>query len=127
MNERGVQARPNIYRDILGTVIKTIRERNNVSQIRRFSVYFLHAVQEHMKHHRDQYYYMAKAARPVAKPAAGSPARNFQAHRPRSGSHHRHALGIEPRPAIAWRPATADSIPFTRFFHRHNPPRSFAL
>jgi hypothetical protein len=66
MNDRGVKARPEIYRGILRTVIKTIRERGNVSRIRRFSVYFLHSVQEHMKHHGDQYYYTAKAARPIA-------------------------------------------------------------
>jgi hypothetical protein len=50
MNERGVKARPDVYRGILRTVIKTIRERGNVSQIRRFSVYFLHSVQAHIKH-----------------------------------------------------------------------------
>lgn len=67
MNDRGVKARPEIYRGILRTVIKTIRERGNVARIRRFSVYFLHSVQEHMKHHGDQYYYTAKAARPIGE------------------------------------------------------------
>jgi hypothetical protein len=65
LNERGVKAPASAYRRILGIVIGTIRQKGNVSRIRRFSVYFLHAVQEHMKHHGDQYYYMAKAARPI--------------------------------------------------------------
>jgi hypothetical protein len=65
MNERGVKAPASLYRRILQTVIDTIRQKGNRSKIQRFSVYFLHCVQEHMKHHGDEYYYQAKAARPI--------------------------------------------------------------
>jgi hypothetical protein len=66
MNERGVKAPASLYRRIIQTVIDTIRRKGNRAKIRRFSMYFLHCVQEHMKHHGDEYYYQAKAARPIA-------------------------------------------------------------
>jgi hypothetical protein len=65
MNDHGVKAPAAVYRQILGTVIGTIKRHGNRAKIQRFSVYFLHSVQEHMKHHGDQYYYTAKAARPI--------------------------------------------------------------
>lgn len=65
MNERGVQAPASLYRRILAIVIETIKRKGNRAKIRRFSVYFLHSVQEHLKHHGDEYYYEAKAARPI--------------------------------------------------------------
>jgi hypothetical protein len=66
LNDRGASALPSKYRAILHEVITTIKKKGNRGQIRRFSVYFLHCVQEHMKHHGDDYYDDAKAARPVA-------------------------------------------------------------
>jgi len=66
MNERGVRAPASLYARILGNVISTINLHGNLGEIDRFSVYFLHSVQEHMKHHGDQYYYEAKAARPIS-------------------------------------------------------------
>lgn len=65
MNDHGVKAPASVYRQILGTVIQTIKRHGNRAKIERFSVYFLHSVQEHMKHHGDQYYYTAKAAQPI--------------------------------------------------------------
>lgn len=66
LNDRGAVALPSKYRAILRTVVGTIKAKGNRRQIRRFSVYFLHCVQEHMKHHGDDYYQDAKSARPVA-------------------------------------------------------------
>jgi hypothetical protein len=66
MNERGVRLPASGYRRILGKVIDTIKRHGNREKIQRFSVYFLHSVQEHMKHHGDEYYYETKAARPIS-------------------------------------------------------------
>jgi hypothetical protein len=66
MNDRGVRLPASGYRRILGTVIGTIKRHGNRAKIQRFSVYFLHSVQEHMKHHGDEYYAAAKAARPIS-------------------------------------------------------------
>jgi hypothetical protein len=66
MNDRGARLPASGYRRILGTVINAIKRHGRRAQIQRFSVYFLHSVQEHMKHHGDQYYYMAKASRPIS-------------------------------------------------------------
>jgi hypothetical protein len=51
---------------ILRTVIETIVAKGNRAKIERFSVYFLHCVQQHMQHHGEQYYDLAKAARRAA-------------------------------------------------------------
>ncbi len=66
LNDRGARALPSKYRQILRIVIQTIKAKGNRAKIHRFSVYFLHCVQEHMKHHGDEYYQAAKSARPVA-------------------------------------------------------------
>ena len=58
-----VSATLSVYRRALGTVIKTIREKGNLAKIERFSLYFTHCVQEHMKIHGAEYYELAKAAR----------------------------------------------------------------
>lgn len=53
------------YRRILNTVTATIKRHGKQVKFRRFSLYFFKAVQEHMDHHGDQYYYAAKV-RPVS-------------------------------------------------------------
>lgn len=65
LNERGARLPAAQYRRILQTIIDTIRRRGNRDRVRRFSVYFLHCVQEHMGHHGEEYYYAAKDPRPV--------------------------------------------------------------
>lgn len=47
------------------TVINTIRRHGKRDRIARFSVYFLHCVQEHMRHHGEEYLQAAKAPRAV--------------------------------------------------------------
>lgn len=63
LNERGVKMPAAKYRAILGTVISTIKRHGNRAKIERFSAYLLHSVQEHMRHHGEEYYYAAKDAR----------------------------------------------------------------
>jgi hypothetical protein len=65
MNILGARLPASGYRRILGTVIDAIKRHGNRAKIQRFSVYFLHSVEEHMKHHGDEYYYASKAARPI--------------------------------------------------------------
>ena len=74
LNERGVKAPASMYRKILQTVIAGVKRHANRARIRHFGLYFLHTVQEHMRHHGDAYYYNAKAARPIGSllPAATS-------------------------------------------------------
>lgn len=62
----GVTATDDLYRRVLATVIETIKRHGNLRKIERFSVYFLHAVQQHMDHHGEKYYEDAKAARSAA-------------------------------------------------------------
>jgi hypothetical protein len=62
----GVNATDSLYRRILKTVIETIVAKGNRAKIERFSVYFLHCVQQHMQHHGEDYYDLAKAARRAA-------------------------------------------------------------
>jgi hypothetical protein len=65
LNDRGARVPASKYRAILATVISTIKAKGNLAAIERFSVYFLHCVQQHMAHHGDGYYYAAKELRPV--------------------------------------------------------------
>jgi hypothetical protein len=65
MNERGAKLPASGYRRILGKVIGTIKRHGNQVKFRRFSLYFFKAVQEHMNHHGDEYYYEAKV-RPIS-------------------------------------------------------------
>ncbi len=67
MNKRGAKLPASGYRRIIGTVISSIKQRGNVARIRRFSIYFLHSVQEHMKHHGDEYYEAAKDVRRIGQ------------------------------------------------------------
>jgi hypothetical protein len=52
-------------------VIRTIKAKGIWAKIDRFSVYFLHRVQEHMRHHGDEYYQEAKSAVRCAAAARG--------------------------------------------------------
>lgn len=71
------------YAQILKTVTETIVAKGNRAKIQRFSVYFLHCVQEHLKHHGEEYALSAKAARRLTDmlPAAVRDARIINADR----------------------------------------------
>jgi hypothetical protein len=62
----GVTATDSLYKRVLKTVIETIVAKGNRTKIERFSVYFLHCVQQHMQHHGEEYYDLAKADRHAA-------------------------------------------------------------
>lgn len=63
----GVKAPDSVYAKALKTVIETIVAKGNRSRIERFSVYFLHCVQEHLKHHGEEYYEAAKVSHRTAE------------------------------------------------------------
>jgi hypothetical protein len=63
----GVKAPDSVYGNALRTVIETIVAKGNRAKIERFSVYFLYCVQEHMKHHGEEYYDAAKASLRLAE------------------------------------------------------------
>ncbi len=67
MNDLGAKLPASAYLRILGIVIDTIKRHGNRAKIQRFSVYFLHVVQEHMKHHGDEYYEAAKDVRRIGQ------------------------------------------------------------
>lgn len=58
----GINTPDSLAATILHTVIQIIIEKGRRSKIQRFSVYFLHCVQEQMKHHGEEHYETAKAA-----------------------------------------------------------------
>ena len=66
LNERGVTATASLYRRVLRTVIDAIKQHGRRDKIDRFEIYFLDCVQKHMKHHGEEYYEAAKAARSAA-------------------------------------------------------------
>lgn len=67
LNRHGAKLPEPQYQQILQTVIDTIKAHGNRAKIRRFSAYFLHAVQTHMQHHGEEYYQASKRL-----PAAGA-------------------------------------------------------
>jgi hypothetical protein len=61
LNDRGAVALTAKYRGILHTIMNTIRRKGNRAVVRRFSIYFLKCVQEHMHHHGEDYYNDSKS------------------------------------------------------------------
>lgn len=58
----GVSTPATLSSAILSNVVQTIVKKGNRAKIERFSVYFLHCVQEHMAHHGEEYYERAKTS-----------------------------------------------------------------
>lgn len=58
----GVKAPDSVYSNALKTVTAAILANAKLAKIECFSVFFLHCVQEHMKHHGEEYYEAAKAS-----------------------------------------------------------------
>lgn len=65
LNRKGAKLPAAKYRAILQTVLDAMKRHADRAAIRRVSAYFLHAVQEHMKHHGEEYYLAAKQLRPA--------------------------------------------------------------
>jgi hypothetical protein len=65
LQERGAALPASRYRIILLTVLVGIEQHANRAEIHRMAVYFLHAVQEHMKHQGERYYEEGKTPRGI--------------------------------------------------------------
>jgi hypothetical protein len=63
LDDRAVGLSEARYTAIVTEIIRTVNAHGNLSQIRSPGRYLLHAVQEHMRHHGEDYYETAKATR----------------------------------------------------------------
>jgi len=80
LHQRGVSLPTERYEALLLTVLRGIVEHAQAADIRSFGRYFLHAVQQHMRHQGESYYNEGKALRRVVedvmhglrKPIAGA-------------------------------------------------------
>ncbi len=63
LDERKVRLSAARYREILAGIIRGIKRCGTKGEIRRFSVYLLHCIQEHMRHHGEDYYDEGKRTR----------------------------------------------------------------
>jgi len=63
LKERGVGLPAARYKALLTEVIRTINAHGNLKAVRSPGRYLLHAVQEHMKHHGEDYYEVGKRFR----------------------------------------------------------------
>jgi len=63
LDERVVRLTATRYKELLNTIISTIVRHGDVSKVRSFGRYLLHSIQEHMRHHGDEYYDVGKASR----------------------------------------------------------------
>ena len=63
LNQRGVGLPSARYQEILTTIIRTINAHGNLAKINSPGRYLLHAVQEHMRHHGEDYYEAGKKTR----------------------------------------------------------------
>jgi hypothetical protein len=63
MVELGVWLPDKRLREILGEIIKGIKQKGNTGAVKHFGAYFLHSVQAHMKIRQDHYYQEGKTAR----------------------------------------------------------------
>lgn len=70
--KRGVGLTEADHRKLLTEVIRTIQHHGDTRRIRLFGRYFLHCVQEHLKHHGEDYYDSGKALRSIADAAVDS-------------------------------------------------------
>jgi hypothetical protein len=70
--DRGVGLTEADHRKLLTDQIRAIQHHGSTSSIRFFGRYWLHVVQEHMKHHGEDYYDSGKKLRQVAEAAVDS-------------------------------------------------------
>lgn len=61
MTGKGMAVPPKRYREILLGVFNTIKIHGNTDNVRYWPAYLLHSVQEHFKHHGEEYLDEAKA------------------------------------------------------------------
>lgn len=63
LNKRGVTLPPERYRAILMDVFQEIKRHGSTGAVKYWPGYLLHCVQEHFKHHGDDYYEEGKSMR----------------------------------------------------------------
>jgi hypothetical protein len=63
LQRRGVGLPAKRYEALLTTIIRTINTHGNLATVRSPGRYLLHAVQEHMRHHGEDYYEVGKRTR----------------------------------------------------------------
>ena len=63
LDELGVRISAKRYQEILTTVIRTINKHGNVAEMRSPGRYLGKAVEEHMRHHGEEYYEIGKRSR----------------------------------------------------------------
>lgn len=63
LDDRGVAISAARYTKMLTEIIRIIKAHGNLTAMRSPARYLLHAVQEHMKHHGEDYYEIGKATR----------------------------------------------------------------
>lgn len=63
LDDRAVAINSARYTEVLTVIIRTINAHGNLKNVRSPGRYLLHAVQEHMRHHGEDYYEVGKATR----------------------------------------------------------------
>ena len=71
LKDRGVSLPEAKLEAILNEILRGIMHHGNTGNIGYFSAYLLKSVQDHMKHHGDEYYEQAKVLRNIVQTAAG--------------------------------------------------------
>jgi hypothetical protein len=66
LSDRGFDYPETRYFDLVSRILGTIKTHGRLAEIRYFCRYLLHAVQEHMKHHGEDYLAEAKTLQSVA-------------------------------------------------------------
>lgn len=63
LDDRAVHLTARQYQDLLNKIIGTIVREGDLPKIKHVGAYLLHCVQEHMRHHGDEYYELGKSIR----------------------------------------------------------------
>jgi hypothetical protein len=63
LNKRGVTLPPERYKSILLEIFQDIKRKGNTGAVTYWPGYLMHCVQEHFKHHGDDYYTEGKSLR----------------------------------------------------------------
>lgn len=69
LDDRAVAINAKRYTELLTGIIRTINAHGDLKSVRSPGRYLLHAVQEHMKHHGEDYYEIGKATRNAVEDA----------------------------------------------------------
>lgn len=70
LHERSVNLPRTQYQAIVLKVLRTAKEHGQITKVNRLSAYLLHCIQEHIKHHGEEYYDKAKSIRTLVEKVA---------------------------------------------------------